>query len=158
MSSTTGAIQAWGSRGAAPISSVKVTYVPRQYWVSGWPGNSCLTGDWDGEWEGALPNTPVSSRSFRLLGGMRVWPSVRRLAPDIWSSKSLDLAAIDRTVVVMNWNSRLDHTIQVQRPSQKIKKHWVCTNCILSMVIGNPFIHHQQTPLQTWGHFQPGKR
>ena len=102
MSSITGAIQTWGSRGAAPISLVRVTSIPRQYWVSGQPGNSCLAGDWDGEWEGALPDAPVSSRPFWLLGGVRVQTSVWRLAPDIWSSKSLDLVAIDMTVVVMN--------------------------------------------------------
>ena len=33
---------------------------------------------------------------------MEVWPLVLRLAPDVWSSKLLDLVAIDVTVVAMN--------------------------------------------------------
>ena len=42
------------------------------------------------------------SRLFQLLGGVRAWPSVWRLAPDMQSSELLDLAAIDMTVVVVN--------------------------------------------------------
>ena len=99
-----------------------VTYIPRQYWVSGWPGDGCLTRDQDGEWEGALPDVPFSPRLFWLLGGVRAQPSIWRLAPVIQSSKLLDLVAIDTTVVVVNWNSGLVCTIQVQRPLQEIKK------------------------------------
>ena len=51
-----------------------------------------------------------------------MWPSIWRLAPDVQSSKSLDLVAIDTIVVAMNWNSRSSHTNQVQRPWQEIKK------------------------------------
>ena len=58
--------------------------------------------EWDGEWEGALPDAPVSSRPFQPFGDVRVWPSIWRLAPDIWSYKSLDLVAIVMTVMVMN--------------------------------------------------------
>ena len=43
-------------------------------------------------------------------------------------------------------------------PGKKWRNYWVCTNCILSMVIGIPFICHQWTPSQIWGHFWPGKR
>ena len=53
---------------------------------------------------------------------MGVWPWVWRLAPDVRSSKSLDLAAFDTIVVAMNWNSRLSCTNWVQRPLQEIKK------------------------------------
>ena len=60
------------------------------------------TGDQDGKWEGALPNIPISSGSFQPLAGMGVWPSVWRLAPDVWSSKLLDLVAIDATVVAVD--------------------------------------------------------
>ena len=51
---------------------------------------------------GALQDAPVSSRHFHLPGDVGVWPLIWRLAPDIWSSKLLDLVAIDMTVVVMN--------------------------------------------------------
>ena len=155
MSSTTCAIQAWDAGGVAPVSSVSVMCIPRQCWVSGWLGNSFLHGDQDGEWEG---NAPISSRSLWPLDGMGVWPSVHRLAPDIWSSKLLDLVAIDATVVAMNWNFRSVHAIQVQRPLQEIKNHWVCTNCVFSTVTGIVFICHQQAPSQMWGWFQLGKR
>ena len=64
--------------------------------------NGFLARDQDGEWEGALPNAPISLGSFPPLDGMGVWPSVWRLAPDVWFSKLLDLATIDATVVAMN--------------------------------------------------------
>ena len=102
MSSTTSAIQAWGSGGAASLSSVKVTCIPRQYQVLGQIGAGCLSRERDGEWKGALPDTPISSRPFQPLGDVGVWPSIWRLAPDIWSSESLDLATIDMPVVAMN--------------------------------------------------------
>ena len=35
MSSTIGAVQVWGSGGAAPLFLVKVMCIPRQYWVWG---------------------------------------------------------------------------------------------------------------------------
>ena len=38
----------------------------------------------------------------KMVSGMGVWPSVWRLTPDVWSSKLLDLVAIDATVVAMN--------------------------------------------------------
>ena len=44
------------------------------------------------------------------------------LAPDVQSSKSLVLVAIDTIVVAVNWNSRSSHTNWVQRPWQEIKK------------------------------------
>ena len=75
---------------------------------------------------------------------MGVWPSVCRLVPDVGSSKSLDLVAIDTIVVAMNQNYGLSHSDWVQRPLQEIKKnHSVCANCIFSTVIGIPFICHQ---------------
>ena len=64
MSSTTGAVQVWGGRGAAPLALVKVMHVPRHYYVSGQPGDSHLSRDQDGEWKGALPAAPFSSRLF----------------------------------------------------------------------------------------------
>ena len=76
--------------------------MPRQYQVLGQPGDDHLSGDQDREQEGALPDATVSSRPFWLLGDMGVWPSIWKLAPDNWLSKSLDLVAIDMTVVVVN--------------------------------------------------------
>ena len=85
-----------------PVSLVSVMCIPRQCLVLGQLGDSFLAGDQDGKWEGALPNAPISSGSFWPLDGMGVWPSVWRLAPHVQSSKSLDLAAINATVVAMN--------------------------------------------------------
>ena len=76
--------------------------IPRQYQVLGQPGDSYLSGDWDGEWEGALPDAPVSSRPFWPLGDVGVQPLMWRLAPDIQLSNLLDLAAINTIVVVMS--------------------------------------------------------
>ena len=101
-SSTKGAVQAWGSGGTAPVTLVNVTCISRQYLVLGWLGGGLLVGDQDGEQEGELPNAPISLGSFQLWDGMSTWPSFWRLAPDIWSSKSLDLAVIDMIVVAVN--------------------------------------------------------
>ena len=65
-------------------------------------GDSFLARDQDGKWEGALSNAPIYSGSFQPLDGMGVWPSVWRLAPDVQFSKSLDLVAINATVVALN--------------------------------------------------------
>ena len=51
---------------------------------------------------GELPDTPMSLGSFQLWDGMSTWPSIMKLAPDVWSSKSLDLVAIDTIVVAMD--------------------------------------------------------
>ena len=117
------------------------------------PGDGNLFGDLDGEWEGTLPDTTISSRPSWPLGDVGVWPSIWRLAPDIQPSKLLDLAAIDTIVVAVNQNSGLNHTIRAQGPLQEMKKPLVCTNCVFSMVIGILFIHHQWAPLQMWGCF-----
>ena len=69
-------------------------------WVgASWPGTKMESG------RGNCPILPSLWGPFDL-GPPSVWPSVWRLVPDIWSSKSLDLAAIDVIVVAMNWNSR----------------------------------------------------
>ena len=58
--------------------------------------------DHDGKWKGELPGAPDSPGSFVLFNGTFMWPSIWRLAPDILSSKSLDLVAIDMIVVAVN--------------------------------------------------------
>ena len=63
--------------------------------MASWPETKMASGR-------ALPHAPISSGSFQPLDGMGVWPSVWRLASDIWSSKLLDLTATDATVVAMN--------------------------------------------------------
>ena len=92
----------WDGGNTAPISSVNVMCIPKQYLVLGWLGSSPLAGDQDGKWEGELPITPISSGSFHHWVSMSAWPSVWRLAPDLQSSKLLDLVAIDMIVVAMN--------------------------------------------------------
>ena len=91
-----------GQWGTAPISSVNVTYIPKQYLVLGQLGGSPLAGDQDGEWEGELPDTPISSGPFQCGDSTPAWPSVWRLALDIQSSRLLDLVAIDMIVVAVN--------------------------------------------------------
>ena len=54
-----------------------------------------------------------------------VYPNSTRfqgLAPDVQSFKLLDLVAIDATVVAMNINAGLNHTIWAQGPLQEMKK------------------------------------
>ena len=102
ISSKKGTVQAWGSGGTAPVSVVNVTCIPRHYLVLRWLGSGLLAGDQDGKWEWELPNAPISLGSFQLWDGMSMWPSIWRLAPDVWSSKLLDLVAIDKIVVAVN--------------------------------------------------------
>ena len=52
---------------------------------------------------------------------MPMWPSVWRLAPELWSSKLSELVAIDMIIVAMNGDSGSSHTNQVQRPWQEMK-------------------------------------
>ena len=80
-----------------------------------------MAGDQDDKWEGSLLNYPISSWSFQPLHGLGMWPLIGRLAPNVWSSESLDLVAIDTIVVAMNRNSRLSCTNRAQRPLQEMK-------------------------------------
>ena len=100
MSSTIGACHACDGGGAALSSSMEITCISSQYQVSGQLG--FLTGDWDGDQDGVLPNTSGSLGPFWLLGGVRVWPSSWILVPGFCSSRSLDLVAIDTKTVAMN--------------------------------------------------------
>ena len=59
-------------------------------------------GDQDSEWEGELSYSSGSHRSFALWVCTSVWPSIWRLAPDILSTRSLDLAAIDMKSVAVS--------------------------------------------------------
>ena len=97
MSSTIGTWHAWAGGGAALSSSVEITYISRQYQVSGWSG--FLAGDWDGDWDGVLPNASGSSGPSLPLSGMRVWPSFWILVQGFCSSRSLSLVTIDMKTV-----------------------------------------------------------
>ena len=83
-------------------SLVNVTCISRQCLSLGQFDSGLLAWNQDGKWEGELPNAPNSLGSFALWDGMSAWPSVWRLAPDILSSRSLDLAAIDMKLVAVN--------------------------------------------------------
>ena len=94
-----GAIQEWEGGGTAPYSSVNVTLISRQWFVLGQLDGGLLAGDQDGKWEGELPDASDSCRSFALWDGMSAWPSIWRLAPDVLSTRSLDL---DMKLVAVN--------------------------------------------------------
>ena len=92
-------MRGWGT---APNSSVNVTCISRQCFIFRQLDGSLLAGDQDSEWEGELPNASDSHRSFALWDGTSMWPSIRRLAPDILSTRPLDLAAMDTKLVAVN--------------------------------------------------------
>ena len=73
MSSTIGTCHVCDGGGAALSSLVEITCISRKYQVSWQFG--FLTRDWEGEWDGTLPNAPGSSGPFWLFGEVRVWPS-----------------------------------------------------------------------------------
>ena len=106
MSSTTGTWQACGGGGVVPLSLVEITCISKQYQVSGQSGLCFLTRDLDGEWDEVLPNASVSSRPFKPLGGVRVGPSVWVTTPEFWSSRLLDLVAINMEILAVGQNSR----------------------------------------------------
>ena len=123
-------------------------------------------GDQGDEWERELSDASSSCRSFALWGGMSMWPFIWRLAPDISSTRSLDLAAMDMKLVAVNWNSTYSHSMWAQRPWQENKtNHLVWVNHVLVTLFGTPFICHQwgslsdMGTLPTWekgSHLPPG--
>ena len=84
-------------------------------------GQVSLTGDWDGDQDGVLPNVFGSSGPFQQHGGVRMWPSFWILVPGFCSSRPLDLVAIDMKTVAVNWNSRWVHTTGCKGLCKKIR-------------------------------------
>ena len=149
-------MRGWGT---APNSSVKVTCISRQCLVLGQLDSSLLAGDQDGEWEGELSNASDSHRYFALWGGSSKWPFIWRLAPDVSSTRSHDLAAMDMKLVAVNWNSRFSHSIWVQRPWQEIKQTtWFELATSLSHCLGLCLYTTNRAPSQMWGCLQPGRK
>ena len=108
--------------GALHLILHNVTCISRQYFVL-WQLDDCLlAGDQDGKWEGELPNASNSCRSFALWYGMSAWPSIGRLTPNVLSTRSLNLAAMDMKLVAVNTNFGFSHSIWMQRPWQQIKQ------------------------------------
>ena len=131
MSSTTGTYHACGGSGVVPPSSVKITWMSKQYQVSGQSGTCLLTGDWDGELEGVLPDASISLALFWPLGGMRVWPSVWMVAPDFWSSRSLDWVAISAEMLTISWNYQISlFNLGAKAYSKKLRNERACASCV----------------------------
>ena len=159
MSSTISTCHTWSGGGTALSSSVDITCISKQYWVSGQLGFGLLARDQDGEHDGALPNASGFSWPFWPFVAVRVWPSVWILISGSKSSRSLDLVAIDIKTVAVNWNSRYFSTNWVQKPLQENKDTYgLSVTASYPWWVRDPFICHQWFPLQAWGHFLPGKR
>ena len=127
-------------------------HISKQCFALGQLDGGLLAGHQDHKWEGELSDASYSHRSFALWDGMSTWPSIWRLASDILSTRSLNLAAMDIKLVAVNWNSRFSHSIWVQRPWQDIKtNHLVWVSHILVMLFGTPFICHQWGSLSDVG-------
>ena len=145
-------------RGTAPNSSVNVTCISRQFFILGWL-DGLLAEDQDSEWEGELPNASNSHRSFALWDGASALPSVWGLAPDVLFPRSLDLVAIDRKLVAVNWNFRFGHSIWEQRPWQEMKETtWFGLATSLSHCLGPHLYATNGAPSQMWGHLLPGRK
>ena len=151
MSSTTCTCQACGGGGIIAPSPVEIPCVSKQYRVSGQLGFGFLTTDCDGEHDGVLPNTSVSSGPFWPPGGVRVGPSVWILAPDFWSSKLLDLWTLTQkqwpwieTLVSLFSSSTRAH-------ARKLRNNWAYISHIWSTVSQRSVWLPPMTPLQMWG-------
>ena len=157
--STICACHMWGGGGIALSSSVETTCISKQYQVSGWSGVGFLARDQDGYCDGALSNASGSSGPFWPLAGARVWPYICILTSGFKWCRSPDLVAIDTKTVVMNWNPWYVHTVWVQSPIHENKDtNGLAVTTSYPQWVINPFICHQQIPLQMWVHFLPGKR
>ena len=134
-------------------------FFSRQCFVIGQLDGGLLARDQDSKWGGELSNASDSHRSFALWGGMSTWPSIWRLAPDISSTRLLNLAAMDMKLVAVNWNSRFSHSIWAQRPWQEIKQTtWFELAMSLSCWLGLHLYTTNGAPSQTWGCLQPGRK
>ena len=78
------------------------SHISKQCFILGQLDGGLLAGDQDGKQEGELSDASGSCRSFALWGGTCAWPSIWRLAPDISSTRSLNLAAMDMKLVAVN--------------------------------------------------------
>ena len=124
--------------------------------ASGW--QSLGQGPWC-EWEGELSNDSSSYGSFALWDGTSQWPSAWRLAPDVSSTRSLDLAAMDMKLVAVSWNSRYSHSLWVQRPWQEIKQTtWFEVTVSLSHFLGLCLYATNGAPSQMWGCLWPRRK
>ena len=109
-----------GRWGYSPSSSVKITLISKQYFVLGWLDSGPWTGDKNGEWVGELSSPSCSHWTFTPWVGTSMWPSAWSFAPDILSTRLLDLAAIDTKLVATNWNSRYSQSLWAQGLWQEI--------------------------------------
>ena len=86
--------------------------------------------------------------SFALWDGMSAWPSIWRLAPDVLSTGSLNLSAVDTKLMV-----------DVVRPWQEIKQTtWFELAVSLSHCLGLHLYATNRVPSQMWGCLQPGRK
>ena len=63
--------------------------------AASWLGTKMVSG-------GESYDASSSHKSFTFWGGMSMWPSIWRLAPDVSSTRLLDLAAMDMKLVAVN--------------------------------------------------------
>ena len=70
--------------------------------VLGWLDGGLLARDQDSKWEGELADASGYCRSFTLWDGTSMWPLVWRLAPDVSSTRTLNLSAMDMKLVAVN--------------------------------------------------------
>ena len=132
MYSITGTCQACGEGGSvAPPSSVKITWISKQCQVSGQPGICPFARNWDGEWDGALPDAFISSRPFQLFFGVRVWPSIWMITPDFWLSRSLDWAANNAEMLAVSLNYQISmFSSGAKAYARKWRNDWACASYI----------------------------
>ena len=142
-------VRGWGT---APNSSIKVTDISKQYFILGWLDGSLQAGDQDGKWEGELSSTSGSHRSFALWDGTSAWPSIWRLAPDISSSRSLNLAAMHMKLVVVKLKLWIQpFNVGAKALAKNKTNHLIWVNCVLVTLFGTLFIHHQWGSLSDVG-------
>ena len=132
MSSTMGACQACGIGGVVPQSSVEITWISRQYQVSGWSGIFFLARDWDGGQDEVLPNASVSSGPLQPFGGVRFGPpSGWLITPDFRSSWSLNWAAIGTEMLTIDWNYWIcPFCLGTKAHARRQRNNWVHASCV----------------------------
>ena len=151
MSSTTGVCQACGGGGVVPPSLVEMTWTSKQYWISVQSGVCLLTGDWDSEWHGVLPDASVSLVPWKPFDGVGVLPSVWTITPDFWLSRSLDWVAINTELSTIHWNYWIcSFSSGTKAYVRKWRNNRLMLGTSNSQWVRNLFNHQQWTPLWAW--------
>ena len=126
----------WGG-GVVPPSSVEITSISKQYWVSGQSGVCFPTRDWDGEWHEVLPKCLCHLQGHS--GYSVVWwgygPLSGTTTPDFWSSRLTQSGSHQHRNI--GHKSKLwigSFNLGAKAYARKLRNDWACASHVYFMV------------------------